>query len=91
MEAIMSTKDLAIEIQNYSEFLKHEYCTPCVEYKDGAFEIKQYYPIPHYDDGGSIDSIDFEEDITTIPLKTAQEWYDDYESKMCETAEYYPF
>lgn len=81
----------AIEIENLISFLKHEYSTPKVEFNDGAFDVFNYYPVPCYDDGGNIDSIDFEEDITVIPLKTAQEWYDALESKMCEAAEYYPF
>lgn len=81
----------AIEIQNLISFLKHEYSTSRVEFNNGAFDIFTYYQVPCYDDGGSVDSIDFEEDITTIPLKTAQEWYDSYESKLCEAAEYCPF
>lgn len=83
--------DHAIEIENLISFLKHEYSTPRVEFHDGAFDIYTYYQVPCYDDGGSLDSIDFEEDITTISLKTAQEWCDAYESKLCEAAEYYPF
>lgn len=83
--------NLVIEIQNLISFLKYEYSTSRVEFNDGAFNIFTYYQVPCYDDDGSVDSIDFEEDITTIPLKTAQEWYDSYESKLCEAAEYYPF
>ena len=71
--------NLAIEIENLISFLKHEYSTSRVEFHDGAFDIYTYYQVPCYDDGGSLDSIDFEEDITTMPLKTAQEWYDSYE------------
>lgn len=81
----------AIEIENLISFLKHEYSTSRVEFNDGSFDVFTYYQVPCYDDGGSVDSIDFEEDITTIPLKTAQEWHDAYESKLCEAAEYCPF
>ena len=84
-------KDLIIEFQNLVEFLKNEYCTPYVTFVDGGFEIKRYYQVPCYDDGGSLDSIDFEEDITFLPLKDAEEYYDSYENKQLEMAEYYPF
>lgn len=78
----------AIEIENLISFLKHEYSTSRVEFNDGTFDVFTYYQVPCYDDGGSVDSIGFEEEVNTYTLQQVQEYYDSFESKMCEAAEY---
>lgn len=83
--------NLVIEIQNLIDFMEYDSPGCKVEYHDGLFYVTIYHQVACYDDGGSVDSIDFEEEVNTYTLQQVQEYYDSFESKMCEAAEYYPF